>query len=114
MRSPLHSLLSPNNRACYEPINRIFNGWAMNQRILSVFLITCVLSACQHKASGQTVAVVNDQEITAADLNAELTSSNNASGDPKAARAAALQRLVDRKLLVEQAQSDGIDKSPEF
>ena len=34
--------------------------------------------------------------------------------DPKQARAAELQKLVDRKLLVQQAKEDGLDKSPEF
>lgn len=86
----------------------------MNKRVLSVLLTACALSACQHKASGQTVAVVNNHEITAGDLNAALAADPNASGDPKAARASALQKLIDRELLVQQAQSDGIDKSPEF
>jgi peptidyl-prolyl cis-trans isomerase C len=85
----------------------------MNQRFLCVLLVACALPGCHRKAEGQTVAVVNNQEITAADLNAELSSAN-ATGDTKAARAAALQRIIDRKLLVEQAQSEGIDKSPEF
>jgi peptidyl-prolyl cis-trans isomerase C len=78
-------------------------------------LIALAATSCQKKAEGQTVAIVNNEEITAAELNAELT--NNAaanSGDTKQARAAALQRLVDRKLLVQQAQTDGLDKSPEF
>jgi EpsD family peptidyl-prolyl cis-trans isomerase len=78
-------------------------------------LIALAATSCQKKAEGQTVAIVNNEEITAAELNAELT--NNAaanSADTKQARAAALQRLVDRKLLVQQAKSDGLDKSPEF
>jgi EpsD family peptidyl-prolyl cis-trans isomerase len=86
----------------------------MNRQILCAFLLATALTGCQRKASGQTVAVVNNHEITAADLNAELASNAAAAGDPKAARAAALQRLVDRELLVQQAQSDGVDKSPEF
>jgi peptidyl-prolyl cis-trans isomerase C len=86
----------------------------MNQRIACMLLIACALPACHRKAEGQTVAVVNNQEITAADLNAELSNSAATSGDTKAARAAALQNLINRKLLVEQARSDGLDKSPEF
>jgi EpsD family peptidyl-prolyl cis-trans isomerase len=86
----------------------------MNQRIVCMLLIACALPACNRKAEGQTVAVVNNQEITAAELNAELSNSNPTSGDAKAARATALQALINRKLLVEQAQSDGLDKSPEF
>jgi EpsD family peptidyl-prolyl cis-trans isomerase len=78
------------------------------------FLLVSTLTGCQHKASGQTVAVVNNHEITAADLNAALAGDPGAAGDPKAARAVALQKLIDRQLLVQQAQSDGIDKSPDF
>jgi len=83
----------------------------MGQRIVLAFLVT----ACEKKPGGQTVAVVNNEEITAADLNAELGNSNVAAGDAsKEARAQALERLVERRLLAQQAKSDGIDKSPEF
>jgi len=87
----------------------------MRQRIIIAIVIALMSSACQKKASGQTVAVVNNEEITAAELNAELTNNSNLSAsDPKAARNAALQELINRKLLVQQARSDGIDKSPEY
>jgi EpsD family peptidyl-prolyl cis-trans isomerase len=92
-------------------------GWEMSQRrILISLAIALAVSSCNRKAEGQTVAVVNDQEITAAELNAELANNPNVANaaDPKQARAAVLQRLIDRKLLVQQAQKDGIDKSPEF
>ena len=86
----------------------------MNQSVACILFMSCVLSACQKKAEGQTVAIVNGQEITAADLNAELGASVNTAADPKAVRAAVLQKLVGQKLLVEEAQSDGIDKTPEY
>ncbi len=79
--------------------------------IVLAFLVT----SCEKKPGGQTVAVVNNEEITAADLNAELTNANASGADAtKEARAQALERLVDRRLLAQQAKSDGIDKSPEF
>jgi len=87
----------------------------MRQRIIFTLVIALMSSACQKKASGKTVAVVNNEEITAAELNAELSNNSNLNaGDPKAARNAALQELINRKLLVQQARSDGIDKSPEY
>ena len=92
-------------------------GWEMSQRrILISLAIALAVSSCNRKAEGQTVAVVNDQEITASELNAELANNQNVANAPdaKQARAAVLQRLIDRKLLVQQAQKDGIDKSPEF
>src|SRR3954462_7795651 len=87
----------------------------MRRRIIVVAGLMLLASAWQKKASGQTVAVVNNQEITASELNAELTSENaSATGNTQQARAQALQGLIDRRLLAEQARSDGLDKSPDF
>ena len=85
----------------------------MRQRIIFALVIALISPSCQKKASGQTVAVVNNEEITASDLNAALTSSNG-TADSKTLRNATLQKLIDRKLLVQQARSDGLDKSPEY
>jgi EpsD family peptidyl-prolyl cis-trans isomerase len=89
-------------------------GQSMRQRIIVTALIALAVTSCQKKASGQTVAVVNGEEITASELNSELAGQQNASGDTKQARVAALQNLINRKLLVQQAKKDGIDKSPEY
>jgi len=87
----------------------------MGQRIVLAIVLAFVVSSCERKAEGQTVAVVNNEEITAADLNAELASANlSATAATKDARNAALQRLINRRLLEQQARSDGIDKSPDF
>lgn len=87
----------------------------MGQRVVATIALVLLASGCQKKASGQTVAVVNNEEITASDLNAELTSENaSVTGSTKEARAQALQNLIDRRLLAQQARSDGLDKSPEF
>lgn len=90
-------------------------GNFMRQRILVTLVIALVVTSCQKKASGQTVAVVNNEEITAGELNAALSNDQQlAGGDTKQARAAELQKLIDRELLVQQAKKDGIDKSPEY
>ena len=87
----------------------------MKQRIVLVTLVGALaLASCNRKAEGQTVAIVNGQEITAAELNAELANNPNISADNKDARSAILQKLIDRKLLVQQAEKDGLDKSPDF
>jgi EpsD family peptidyl-prolyl cis-trans isomerase len=87
----------------------------MGQRIILAMVLACSLAACDKKPGGQTVAVVNNEEITAADLNAELSNSNVSAADAsKDVRAQALERLIDRRLLAQQAKADGIDKSPEF
>jgi EpsD family peptidyl-prolyl cis-trans isomerase len=77
--------------------------------------LALVASSCQKKASGQTVAVVNNEEITTSDLNSELSSENaSLTGTTEQARARALQTLIDRRLLAQQARSEGLDKSPDF
>ena len=77
--------------------------------------LALVVSSCDKKAEGQTVAIVNGEEITAAELNAELSSAKLPPGvDKDAARARVLQAMVDRRLLAQQAKKDGIDKSPEY
>lgn len=87
----------------------------MGQRIVLAIVIACILSSCEKKPEGQTVAVVNNEEITAADLNAELSNANmSASNASQDARAQALERLIDRRLLAQEAKADGIDKTPEF
>jgi EpsD family peptidyl-prolyl cis-trans isomerase len=74
-----------------------------------------MLSGCQRKAEGQTVAVVNGQEITLPELNFALSQAKvPQTADTTAVRTQLLQQLVDRKLLVEQARSEGIDKTPDF
>ena len=87
----------------------------MSQRIVIAMLLAVVVSGCQKKAEGQTVAVVNNDEITASELNAELNNQNaSAVGTTQQARSQVLEKLIDRHLLVQQAKADGLDKSPEF
>ena len=87
----------------------------MHKRLITTAVIALAVASCQKKASGQTVAVVNNEEITASELNAELA---NAKIPPSAATAdvrnQVLQQLINRRLLDQQARKDGVDKSPEF
>lgn len=80
-----------------------------------VCAIALVLCACDRKAEGQTIAVVNGEEITASELNAELERANIPPGEAsEKARGRILQTIVNRELLTQQAREAGIDKSPEF
>jgi EpsD family peptidyl-prolyl cis-trans isomerase len=61
------------------------------------------------------VAIVNGEEITAAELNAELSDAKIPPGmDKDQARNRVLQQMIDRRLVAQQAKKDGIDKSPDF
>lgn len=84
-------------------------------RILCGLLILLAASGCDKKAEGQTVAVVNDEEITASELNAELAGANlPPDADKKEATSRALQSLIDRRLMAGQARKEGVDRTPEF
>src|SRR6478609_7469266 len=87
----------------------------MGRRIVLTIALVLLSSACQKKPAGQTVAVVNNEEITSSDLNAELAGENaSVTGTTQQARAQALQNVIDRRLLSQQARSEGLDKSPDF
>jgi EpsD family peptidyl-prolyl cis-trans isomerase len=73
------------------------------------------VSGCDKKAEGQVVAIVNGEEISAAELNAEMRNVNLPSGaDTKQVRATVLQGIIDRRVIAQQAREDGLDKSPDF
>ncbi|CAN5288051.1 hypothetical protein BH11PSE5_BH11PSE5_10710 [soil metagenome] len=74
-----------------------------------------LLGGCQKKVGGQVVAVVNGEEITQQELNAELQGANVPPGaDKNQVMAQVLQSIVERKLLAQQARSLGLDQSPAY
>jgi peptidyl-prolyl cis-trans isomerase C len=90
-------------------------GLCVRSKIVLAVGLAILASACNKKAEGQTVAIVNGEEITAAELNAELAGTNLPQGaDRDQARARILQAMIDRRLLAQQAKADGLDKSPEY
>ncbi|WP_174280241.1 peptidyl-prolyl cis-trans isomerase [Sphingomonas bacterium] len=74
-----------------------------------------MLGGCGKKVGGQVVAVVNGEEITQQQLNAELNGQQVPPGaNGKAVTAQLLQRVIDRKLLVGRAKDQGLTKSPTY
>jgi peptidyl-prolyl cis-trans isomerase C len=72
-------------------------------------------SGCGKQATGQTVAVVNGEEISSAELNAELAAANiPETADKKQVMPLLLQRLVDRRIMAQQAVEQGVDRTPEY
>lgn len=87
----------------------------LKYRIVTIVAGMAILAACNNKAEGQTVAVVNGEEITLSELNFELGMANVPSGtDKAAARSQILQAMIDRRLLAIQAQKEGIDTTPDY
>lgn len=78
-------------------------------------LALVALSGCKREATGQVAAVVNGDEITLAELNQEIGGDQLPKDvDRKAVQRAALQKIIDRRLVAQVARDDGIDKQPEF
>lgn len=87
----------------------------MRNHLILATSLALIASGCDRKAEGQTVAVVNGEEITASELNAELANANlPPDADKKQVTARVLQTMIDRRLLAQQAREENLDKSPEF
>ncbi|MCY7280608.1 MAG: SurA N-terminal domain-containing protein, partial [Sphingomonas bacterium] len=87
----------------------------MKYRIVTIAASMVLLSACNNKAEGQTVAIVDGQEITLSELNFELGLANVPPGaDKAAARSQVLQSMIDRRLLASQAKQEGVETTPDF
>ena len=83
--------------------------------VAATAMLAVLTAGCQKKAEGQVVAVVNGQEITQQQLNAELGNIQiPPDADKKAIMAQLLQRVIDRKLLVGKAKAEGLDQSPNY
>ena len=82
-----------------------------------VALVACHMPGTPDKApTGQVVATVEGEEITVAELRAEMANAPpqaNAAA-AKALEKAALSEIVARKLMAHAAHDQGLDKSPEF
>jgi len=82
-----------------------------------IALVCAGLAACGDKGEpkGQVVARVGNDEITALDLQTEMAGFQAPNAQVrKAAEQQALNAIVQRKLLVQAAKKDKIDKSPDY
>lgn len=74
--------------------------------------LALMVAACGGKGdvpSGQVVATVDGQEVTLADLKAEMSDEE---GSDAAAQAQALERIIARKLLAAEARKQELDSTP--
>jgi EpsD family peptidyl-prolyl cis-trans isomerase len=74
-----------------------------------------LLAGCHKEPKGQVVAIVNGDEISMQELNAELQGVRIPdSVDRNVLRKEVLERVIDRKLIVQKAKDQGVDKTPEY
>ena len=82
---------------------------------IGVSAVLLSLAACGGKEPGEdSVAVVDGYEITIAELNQELAESGVQDVQDPAARQAALQAIINRKLLVAMAEENELDRTPDY
>jgi EpsD family peptidyl-prolyl cis-trans isomerase len=89
-------------------------GKTMKARV-AILTLGVLLASCGGKGeapTGQVVATVDGQEITAAELKLELDGAPTEGPAAAAAQQAALQNLVARKLLVAEAKRRDLDNTP--
>jgi hypothetical protein len=83
-------------------------------------LLALVASGCDSGSTpkaptGQVVATVDGEEITVRQLQAELSRAVAVPpAQQKEQRRAALNFIVERTVLADEARKEGIDKDPEF
>ena len=81
----------------------------------SCLIGSVMLAGCQKEATGQVAAVINDEEVTLQEINTELGQAQIPEGvDKEQIQQAALQRIIERRLLAQAAREDGLDQTPEF
>jgi peptidyl-prolyl cis-trans isomerase C len=88
-----------------------------NKVAVAILAATLLLatSGCGRKATGQVLAVVNGDEITVDELNAEIkVTPLPPTMDKKLAHRYVLQQIVERKLLAQTAIDQGFDRDPAY
>lgn len=91
-------------------------GKRRRSRLLAAALLLALSAACSREppADGQVLAIVNGEEITIPELNAEARARGLVIGNDAALRAALLQELIDRRLLAQTARKEGLDRTPDY
>jgi len=88
----------------------------MNKYLISSFLLILVLSGCCDKSCplNQTIAKVNKYAITQDKFDAEFKESIYCTNDNLESRMDFLDNLIDRKLILQEAQRQGLDRDKGF
>ncbi len=95
----------------------MINGGGTIRRIglVATVALGVAIAGCSKKPTDQVVAIVNGEEISLPELNAELGNAQVPPGvDKKLVQQQLLQRIVDRRLLAQSAKDQGLDRDPAF
>ena len=81
----------------------------------TLFFLTVVMTACgnKEKKAGQALVRVNNEEITVLQVNDELQRAGVQAGQQEAASKQLLESLIDRQLILAEAERNKLDRTPE-
>lgn len=83
--------------------------------VTAALALAAALAGCSKQPGGQVVAVVNNQDITQQELQAQAVSEGIPSNaNFKAVAPGILERVIQRNLLADYARDQGLDRSPGF
>ena len=89
----------------------------INRHVLlgALFFLAIVLTACgnKEKKAGQALVRVNNEEITILQINDELQRAGVQAGQQEAASKQLLEALIDRQLILAEAERNKLDRTPE-
>lgn len=93
-------------------IDTVIQSYAVSMTLL----LGLLLGGCNRspKVGGQVVAIVGDEEITRAELELEARERGLPVGTDTQVRDGVVKELVERKLLVQEARKEKLDRTPEF
>ena len=81
----------------------------------TLFFLAIVLTGCDNKEKkpGQALVRVNNEEITILQINDELQRAGVQAGQLEAASKQLLESLIDRQLILAEAERNKLDRTPE-
>lgn len=84
-------------------------------RLAFIIAAVVTIQGCSSEPTGQVLAVVNGEEITQTELNAEIAAlAIPPVGNKEEVRRQILQQLVERRLMAQVAKEEKFDRDPEF
>lgn len=93
--------------------NRVLRHNAAVVALIAAFIMVGCDKGGAQKTAGQSLARVNGYELTVHQLNSELASAPQASANDPAHRREAMDSLINRRLLVAEAERAELDRDPE-
>ena len=87
----------------------------ISARVAAILSPAMLLISCGSAPTGQVVAVVNGEEITLQELNAQISKMNLPAGsDGKQVRQQVIQQLIEQRLIAGAAKEEGLDREPTY